>query len=76
MAKTTIREVNDKAWINNTFLAPYCGYLAKLIEYKNGRIDLHINGSLISHVEGVFKSEYNGWKYTVKKLLGQPLKTT
>lgn len=74
MAKTTVRKINSHAWINDTWLMPYAGYIIKLIEYKNGRIDLCLDGRLMKHVEGKYCSEHNGWLYTVKKLLSQPLR--
>lgn len=73
MAKTTIRIINDHSWINNTWLQCYCGYYVKLVEYANGRIDMHLDGSIYKHVEGDYRSEHNGWIYTTKKLLGRPL---
>ncbi len=69
---TTYRKVNSKSWINDTFLAPYCGYIATLMEYPNGTMHLRVNGSLIHHVQGSFTAK-NGWRYTVKKLLGKPI---
>lgn len=73
MAKITHRRINDLVWINDTFLAPYCGYIAKMVEYKNGRIDLYVDGMKLPHVEGGYEST-TGFKYTVKKLMGKPLK--
>jgi len=74
MAKLSFRRINDNSWINNTWLAPYSQRIVKLMEYKNGRIDLYLDGFIYKHVEGGYTSEYNGWQYTIKKLLGKPLK--
>ena len=74
MAKTTFRKVNYHASVNNTWLAPYMNCIVKLIEYKNGRIDLWLDGYLYKNVEGTYCSTFNGWYYTIKKILGRPLK--
>lgn len=74
MAKHTFRKVNEHAWFNDTWLQCYCNYIVRLVEYKNGRMDLHVNDSHITHVEGTYTSEYNGWNYTTKKLLGRSIK--
>ena len=76
MAKITFRKVNYHAWVNNTFLQCYVETIVKLVEYKNGRMDLHTQNGIIPHVDGTFTSEYNGWNYTTKRLLGRPLAVT
>jgi hypothetical protein len=70
----TKRKVKAESWINNTWLSPYCNYIVTLIEYKSGRMDLILDGQRMKHVEGIYMSEYNGWSYTIKKLLSRPLK--
>ena len=75
MAKITYRKITHAAGDNETFLLPYVGEIVKLTEYKNGRIDLQLeDGSIMHQVDGNYCSEYNGWNYTIKKLLGRPLK--
>jgi len=73
MATITHRKVNYHAWVNETFLQCYADTIVKLVEYKNGRMDLHTESGIIPNVHGTYTSEYNGWNYTVKKLLGKPL---
>lgn len=76
MAKITFRKVNENSWVNNTWLQCYCGYIVKLVEYANGRIDMHLDGNIYKHCEGNYISQYNGWNYTLKKILSRPLSTT
>ena len=74
MAKITIRKVTHDAGDDRTFLLPYVHELIKLIEYKNGRIDIQLeDGEIINHVEGEYVSECNEYNYTIKKLLSKPL---
>jgi hypothetical protein len=71
--KTSYRKINAHAWINDTWLSPYCGYIVKLIEYKNRRMDIILDGHRYKHLQGTY-SDDDGWKYTLKFLLGKPLK--
>jgi hypothetical protein len=73
MANITHRKVNMHAYYNDTFLKPYAGCIVRLTRYKNGRVDIGTQDGIIPHCEGDFISIYNGWKYTVAKLLGKPL---
>lgn len=68
MATHTLKKANSHSWINDTWLAPYCGYIVRLVEYKNGRLDMHLNGALFKNLEGSFTAS-NNWRYTLKKLL-------
>ena len=74
MATITFRKVNYHAWANNTFLQCYGYTIVKLTEYKNGRIDCKTQDGVMRHCQGSYTSEYNGWSYTLKKLLSKPLK--
>jgi hypothetical protein len=70
--KTKVRKVKPECWINDTWLAPYCGYTVKLIECKSGKISMILNGSRYDNVEGKYTAS-NGWNYTIKKLLSRSL---
>lgn len=70
--KISYREINSLSWINDTWLAPYCGWIVKLKEYKNGKIKMYMNGGVYDVTGKRFSS--NGWEYGIKKLLGKPIK--
>ncbi len=74
MAKITFRKVNYHAHVNNTWLQTYADTIIKMVEYKNGRIDIHTKNGWMQHCEGNYVSEYNGFSYTLKKILGRPLR--
>ncbi len=61
--------VNDKAWINNTWLAPYLGYGVKLCTFKNGVQHLELESVVFEDVAGEWVSEHNGWHYTVNDIV-------
>lgn len=67
--KITTWKINDKAWVNNTWLAPYSNYIVKLKEYKSGKITMLLDGRT-HDVSGDWCSS-NGWRYTIKKVLNR-----
>ncbi len=71
MAIITFRKVKENANDNNTFLQCYVGDIVKLVEYKSGRIDLHYKNGIMKYCDGFYSSEYNGWNYTLKKILSR-----
>lgn len=73
MSDSSFRKVKRNASDNNTWLAPYVGYIVEIIKLKNGRIDLKIDGSYFANAQGYYISS-NGWKYTLLKLLTKPNK--
>lgn len=70
MAKITYRRVKS----NSMFLEPYVGCIAKLTEYKNGRMDITIPDGIIYNVQGDYWVEFIQEYRTVKSILGKPLK--
>jgi len=71
--KITYRKINKHAGYNDTWLAPYVGETVKLVEYKDGSMKLFLDGHWYNNVEGEYIT-INEWRYTIKKLLGKPLK--
>lgn len=69
--KTTFRKVKPESWTNDTWLAPYCNYIVKLVEYKSGRLIMYLDGGKYD-VTGKFTSS-NEWSYTIKKVLSKPI---
>jgi hypothetical protein len=72
MAKTTFRKVNQQSWVNNTWLSPYYNCVVKLIEFKNEKRILVLDGRRYD-VTGGFTAP-NGWVYNIKQVLTRPLK--
>lgn len=66
--KVTTGIINEHAWVNDTWLAPYAGYDVKLIEYENGKKELLLDGITHENMQGEFFAP-NGWHYEVDKLI-------
>lgn len=71
--KVTYRKIKDEAWINDTWLTPYADYIIKLIEYNSGVKKMILDGHTYD-VSGSFTAP-NGWIYTIKKILSNPIRT-
>jgi len=71
--KVTFRKINDHACLNETWLAPYTGYIATIFQYPCGKICMELDGSFYDNLQGQRVSEYNGWTYTLLKLMGRPI---
>lgn len=63
MATITFRRVNRHAADNNTWLQHHVGMVVRMLEYKNGRIDIHVDGARFTHCQGSYTSQYNGWQH-------------
>lgn len=61
--------VNDKAWLNNTWLAPYVGYPVKFFTHKGGIQNLELDSVVFEDVAGEWISEHNGWVYTINDIV-------
>jgi len=70
LKKQTVGIVNEHAWINDTFLAPYSGYKVILNYYSTGKKDLLENDGtiLLENIEGDFFAR-NGWEYRIENLI-------
>lgn len=58
--------INNHAWLNNTWLAPYFNYPAVLI-IDGDKKELELDGTLYD-VSGLYIAT-NGWPYKIEKLL-------
>jgi len=52
--------INDNAWVNNTWLAPYFKYPVTLRKFITGRIDLLLDGEWYERVDGEYLTS-NGY---------------
>ena len=74
--RTTYCKVNYNCYVNgDTALAPYGGWVLKLIEYKDGTYDIwNQDGSwlILEDCGAVYVAE-NGWEYIIEDLFYEPL---
>jgi len=63
--KTTYHIINDKSWVDDTWLAPYCSWIVRLDKFKNEKVRLTIEGDIASH---------DVTDYPIHRLLSMPLK--
>lgn len=66
--KITKRVINDHSWLNDTWLAPYAGYVVYVYVFASGKINILIDGNMYENVHG-FRTAPNGWRYKIQKLL-------